>query len=236
VKLALARDEAGGTPLHLAAGNGRIEVVSFLISRGADVNAADNNARPRSTPRCGRPDEVVGLLIRAEGRSGCPYFGGRDSPRGGAGRGAARAAARLLQAGAATEAANAYRAHALLLVARESGKADIARLLVGRKANVDAKDKSGDTPLTLAAWRGFRGVVELLLQSGATVPGDGPVSQSLRQSAAAKGLDALFMKLAGMGVDPRGAHRTRRHAAARRRGWRLGGRRRRTARTEVPRE
>jgi len=33
------------------------------------------------------------------------------------------------------------------------------------------------------------------------VPVTGPVSQSLLQSAAAKGLDALFMKLAGTGVD-----------------------------------
>jgi len=202
VKLALARDEAGGTPLHFAAGNGRIEVVSFLISRGADVNAADNNARtPLHAAAAADRDEVVGLLIEQKAALDARTSEGETPLAVAAGRGAARAAARLLQAGAATEAANAYGRTPLLLVARESGKADIARLLLGRTANVDAKDKFGDTPLTLAAWRGFRDVVELLLQSGATVPATGPVSQSLLQSAAGKGLDALFMKLAGMGVD-----------------------------------
>jgi len=201
-KLALARDEAGLTPLHLAAGSGRADVAAYLVARGADVNAADNNAwTPLHAASAADQDEAVRLLIENKTALESRTSEGETPLAVAAGRGAARAAARLLQAGAATEAANAYGRTPLLLVARESGKADIARLLLDRKANANAKDRSGDTPLTLAAWRGYCDVVDLLLQSGATVPATGPASQSLLQSAAGKGLDALFMKLASMGVD-----------------------------------
>jgi len=33
------RDEFQNTPLHLASGNGHLEVVKFLVSQGANVNA-----------------------------------------------------------------------------------------------------------------------------------------------------------------------------------------------------
>ena len=235
--LAGARDESGRTPLHVAAGSGRVDVASFLITRGAGVTAADNNAStPLHAAAAADQDDLVRILIDGKAALESRTSEGETPLAVASARGAVRAAARLLQAGAATEAANAYGRTPLLLVARESGKADIARLLLDRKANADAKDKFGDTPLTLAAWRGFREVVDLLLQRGATVPATGPASQSLLQSAAAKGLDALFMKLAGMGVDL--AARTERggtllHDAA---GRRVGGHRQRTARPEVRRE
>ena len=202
VKLALARDEAGRTPLHLAAGNGRADVAAYLVARGADVNAADNNAwTPLHAAAAADRDEVVGLLIEQKSALDARTSEGETPLAAAAGRGAARAVARLLDAGAATEAANGYGRTPLLLVARESGKADIASLLLGRKANVDAKDKFGDTPLTLAAWRGFRDLVDLLLQSGATVPATGAAAERLLQSAAEKGLDRLFTTMAGNGVD-----------------------------------
>ena len=201
-KLALARDDSGRTPLHVAAGSGRVEVATFLIARGADVNASDNNAwSPLHAASAADHDELVRILIDSKAAMESRTSEGETPLAVAAGRGGARAAARLLDAGAATEAANAYGRTPLLLVARESGKADIARLLLDCKANANAKDKFGDTPLTLAAWRGFRDVVELLLQRGATVPATGPAAQGLLQSAAGKGLDALFMKMAGMGVD-----------------------------------
>jgi hypothetical protein len=74
-------------------------------------------------------------------------------------------------------------------------------MLLDRKARIDATDKFGDTPLTLAAWRGFREVVDLLLDRGVTVPSAGPKSKGLLESAAGAGLSTLFTKLAGAGVD-----------------------------------
>jgi hypothetical protein len=57
------------------------------------------------------------------------------------------------------------------------------------------------TTNTLAAWRGFGEVVELLIQRGAAVPATGPAARRLVQHAAAKGLGTLFMKLASLGTD-----------------------------------
>lgn len=35
------KDENGRTPLHLAAGEGHIEVIKLLISKGANINSID---------------------------------------------------------------------------------------------------------------------------------------------------------------------------------------------------
>ena len=40
-----ARDAAGETPLHFAAGLGRVKATTFLVSRGADVSIRDHQGR-----------------------------------------------------------------------------------------------------------------------------------------------------------------------------------------------
>jgi len=56
----------------------------------------------------------------------------------------------------------------LHLAARETGNVDIARLLMEKGANVNAKDRDGELPLTLAAWKGFTAVIDALLDRGAS--------------------------------------------------------------------
>ena len=46
---------------------------------------------------------------------------------------------------------------------------ETARLLIGRGADVNARNKSGDTPLHTAAWRGNMEVAKLLLGEGALI-------------------------------------------------------------------
>jgi ankyrin repeat protein len=45
-----ARDTDGSTPLHCATWKGQLEVVSVLLSAGADVNAHNNNGHWGTTP------------------------------------------------------------------------------------------------------------------------------------------------------------------------------------------
>jgi len=57
-----------------------------------------------------------------------------------------------------------------LLEASAAGKLEqVQRLLTPRRANVDARDRDGRTPLMLASGKGSYGVAEVLLKSGADV-------------------------------------------------------------------
>jgi len=108
----------------------------------------------------------------------------------------------LLERGADTEGRNVRGRTPLLLVARETGNIEMARLLVGAGADVNATSRYNETPLDLAAWRGFRGLANLFLDEGARVPSAGTwAAQSLAMLSAEKGLERLFVLLADSGVD-----------------------------------
>ena len=67
-------------------------------------------------------------------------------------------------------------AGALLYEAALKNQRDIADLLIGKGANVNARDRSGATPLHAAALKGNLGIAELLVGHGAEVDardGDG---------------------------------------------------------------
>jgi len=107
----------------------------------------------------------------------------------------------LLDRGANTEVREAYGRTPLLLVARERGNVAMGTLLLAGGADVDARDRFGATPLNLAAWRGFRGFVDLLLDHGAAVPATGVQGRVLTESATEKGLTRLFGILVERGAD-----------------------------------
>lgn len=111
--------------------------------------------------------------------------------------------ARLLLAhGADTERRNEYGRTPLLLVARETGNTDMARILIAAGADVNAEDRFEATPLDLAAWRGFRGLVNLFLDEGAQLPPAAThEARLLVMLSAEKGLDRLFLLLADSGAD-----------------------------------
>jgi hypothetical protein len=62
-----------------------------------------------------------------------------------------------------------------LMVAAQRGQLKMVKYLLGRRANVDARDPEGTTALMLATHRGFADVVEYLLHKGAnpTLKNDG---------------------------------------------------------------
>jgi ankyrin repeat protein len=107
----------------------------------------------------------------------------------------------LLQSGADTEIPENYGRTPLLWVARENGNAEMAALLIKYGADVNARDRFGDTPLVLASWRGFSGIVNLLLDSNAEVVITGDNSEELLNYSVEKGLGRLFSKLTEGGID-----------------------------------
>ena len=58
-----ARDDAGATPLHLAAGAGHLALAEALLEAGADVNATDLQGRtPTGLAVQAGHDEIADLL------------------------------------------------------------------------------------------------------------------------------------------------------------------------------
>lgn len=137
--LVFSKNENGFTPLQLAVTNGYIDIVQYLLTTKADVNARNNYG---GTP--------LHLAAMVKGQHG-------------------DLVEMLLAHGADV---NACDAHALtpLHYAALVDNPDAVRLLLDHGAKVNARDnKVGDTPLILAAGKGYKEVVELLLAHGADV-------------------------------------------------------------------
>jgi ankyrin repeat protein len=197
-----ARDVDGDTPLFWAAHAGNAEVFEVLIAGGADPNASNTRHQTllHYAARGGSAAVIEMVLARpvdinARDRdNGVPLhravlWNHREATR------------RLIAAGADLEARDAYERTPLLLVARETGSAEMAALLVDAGADINPVDRFGDTPLSLAAWRGFGGVIDVLLDNGADVPTAGPQATQLTRFAADYGLVRLFGILEEAGVD-----------------------------------
>jgi len=107
----------------------------------------------------------------------------------------------LLGHGVHLEARESYGRTPLLLVARESGSVVAARALLEHGADPDALDRFGASPLSLAAWRGFEEVVDVLLDHGASLDAGGARASVLPEYAAEGGLERLFRALAETGTD-----------------------------------
>jgi hypothetical protein len=122
----------------------------------------------------------------------------------------------LLANGANTEVRDDYGRTPLLLVARETGRVETATILLDGGAEVNARDRFNSTPLELAAWRGHRDLVDLLLDRGADVPTAGRDADNLASMAIEKGLERLFELLVNdIDLQARGeAGRTLLHSAS----------------------
>ena len=127
----------GFTSLALAAHFGKLEVLEYLISRGADVNSVSRhpmNVTPLHAALFGRQADAVNLLI-ASGADVRPKRGGKGWPRAGwtalhyaAGLGFVDLARTFIEHGASLEAV-ADDGKTALKVAMEAGHHDIVGLL-----------------------------------------------------------------------------------------------------------
>ena len=145
-------DWAGETALHAAARNGHTEIVRYLISKGADLNAPDYyligcegaTIHAQDWQTCETPlheackngnVEIIKLLVE-NGAQLDPVDSGHNTP---------------------------------LSNAAAKGHLDAVKYLVGKNARMDMEDVDGHTPIWMAVVNGHAPVVEFMLASGSPV-------------------------------------------------------------------
>lgn len=202
-ELVNAKDKDGRTPLHWACRGVHLEVVKFLVEKGADVNAEDSSKIvPLHSLATRNSAKAIAVLAAKGANVDTKDYGGNTALHYAAMSNAADAVALLVKKGADIESREDYGRTPLLLCARERGGPKTTRVLLEAGADVNARDKFQATPIDLAAWRGKAEVVDMLLDSGADIPSEGRRTRNLFSEAASHGLGRLFDAVVKAGGDP----------------------------------
>lgn len=147
-------DKFGRTPLHLSTARGRTDVVRLLLDAGANPNAYSKDSSSILQQAVGKGrEQIVSLLLQA----GAKPDAGAMRTAGWLGRKATLLL--LLEAGGDASAALGGASH--------GGHVESMKLLIGKDANLNAKNSDGVTPLHLAALQGGPAAVGVLLRAGA---------------------------------------------------------------------
>ncbi|RZF38209.1 hypothetical protein LSTR_LSTR005570 [Laodelphax striatellus] len=162
----------GISPLMLAAMNGHTGAVKLLLDMGSDINAQiETNRNTALTLACfqGR-HEVVSLLLDRKANVEHRAKTGLTPLMEAASGGYVEVGRVLLDKGADVNAPPVPSSRdTALTIAADKGHCRFVELLLSRCAQVEVKNKKGNSPLWLAANGGHLNVVELLYNVGADI-------------------------------------------------------------------
>ena len=144
-----------------------VDMVKFLLARGADVNAQDDSGSSPLLIAAGSGSaEAVEVLLQAGASPNTADKRGTSPLISAAGRGDVAVVTRLLAGGADPNQADFCYGAPLHCAAGEE-RVVIVRLLLDHGANIEAMDRQGRTPLACATFHGCTGAAGLLRLRGA---------------------------------------------------------------------
>lgn len=164
----LGTSSAVAGPLHDAAKGGDLARAKQLLDQGAGVADLDNSGEPALliASLAGHKD-VVALLLDRGSTIEIRNKGGLTALHAAAYAGNLDVAELLVSKGASVNDQKNFYHMSPLHAAAEEGHADVVAFLLANKADVEAKERNGYTPLTQAGWRAHWDTASLLLQAGA---------------------------------------------------------------------
>lgn len=167
-------------PLHDAARDGDVERTRQLLDQGTNVAEPDSAGEPALliASLAGHAD-VVALLLERGSDIEIRNKGGLTALHAAAYGGHLDVVELLVAKGAAVNDDKNFYRMSPLHAAAEEGHADVIAFLLTQKADVEAKERNGYTPLSQAGWRSYWDAANLLLKAGAACQGADLVGQRL---------------------------------------------------------
>ena len=161
-------DAKKNTLLHNAAFYGKKDIIEYLIQKGADINAVNIQLNtPLHQSIINGKDKVSKLLIQ-KGSDLSKKNIVKKTPLHLSVRYNRDAIVRfLISKGADINCIDGHNRTPLSLAARETGNVKIAKILIKNGADINVMDTNKQTPLVFATWKGFTGIINILLDKGA---------------------------------------------------------------------
>uniref|UniRef100_A0A8C9YYY1 Ankyrin repeat and SOCS box containing 2a, tandem duplicate 2 n=1 Tax=Sander lucioperca TaxID=283035 RepID=A0A8C9YYY1_SANLU len=151
------------TALLLAAGQGNISCVDFLLRHGADPNIANKDRETPLLTACEKPNEaIVELLLKFGAQVNRCSVQGETCLHVACRHGQLNLCRTLLEAGAELNRKNIYGLQPIFTAAQH-GHADIINLLASKGADINGQAPDGASPLFEACKNGHVLAVEALL-------------------------------------------------------------------------
>jgi quinoprotein dehydrogenase-associated probable ABC transporter substrate-binding protein len=191
-----AQDLQGETPLHHALLQRSPKMVAFLIAHGADVNVRDRDGwTPIMTAAYCDDGEDVRVLA-AHGGDPNAVSAQNFTPLGIATQyGKDQAAVALIQAGADPGRPIGDAGYTPLMLATAAHANTVVQALLGKGADVNARNGGGVTALMIAAANGRDDLVEMLVRAGADVKARTERGDTAMSIARAKGNEKVIRLL-----------------------------------------
>lgn len=168
VILLMGAGSAWAGTLQQAASEGNLTLISRALNEGADISEPDEAGDPPLVLASlkGRV-EAVELLLERGADISVRNKGGLTPLHAAAYAGNLDVVKLLVGKGANVNDNSNFYHMSPLHAAAEEGHADVVAFLLLNKAEVEATERNGYTPLSQAGWRGYWDVGQLLLKAGA---------------------------------------------------------------------